>query len=193
MPDILSQTMVSPKGRFDPGYEHCAQRGVHYATAILRNRADAEEAVQETFYRLHRAASEPSDPLYEGKFFKTLRNHCIDLIRQHKVRKEVAIDKEVTGSNPQGAMNLAEANELTTAVERAIQELPEDWRHVLLLKVHGQLSYDEISSATGFSIGQVRTWIYRSRRQLESSLAKTGLVSEHSPTDRTQTRNKNHE
>ena len=158
--------------QLDSFYRECSRQGLRFAHALLRNRSDAEEAVQEAFFRLHKAGRH-DDSALRGRFFSTLRNHCIDRIRRKRVCKEVGdypavIDKAAGDS--------VEFSELAREVQLMIDELPENWSRALLLKVHGELSYEEIASATECSVAQVRTWIYRARRQLEEKLTTAGFV-----------------
>ena len=158
----------------DLQYQEYARLGQRFASAILRNQSDAEEAVQESFFRMHKVYDELDATSYRAKFFKTLRNHCIDLIRRQRVRKEVPVHAEI--ENRGQLLNRTEANELNDALSNAVANLPENWRQALLLKTHGQLTYDEIAEATECTTAQIRSWIYRARRQLEETLVKDGIL-----------------
>lgn len=153
----------------------CARDGVRYATALLRNPSDAEEAVQEAFCRLHKANAAEHETGYRGRFFATLRNHCIDLIRRQKVRREVFVGTAIESTNycPQTSL---ESKEIIRAVEYAVNQLPADWKQALQLRVHGNLSYREVAEIMAISKSQVRTWIFRARRQLEDVLSAKGII-----------------
>ena len=155
-------------------YRACAQQGVRYAMSILRNQSDAEEAVQEAFCRLQFGENQKPVSAFRGQFFVTLRNHCIDLLRRKNVRKEVglALDLESYRDSTR-----PDNRELIENIEDAMMTLPENWRQVLQLRVHGELSYQEISEVSGCTFSQVRTWIYRARRQLETELVQRGIIN----------------
>lgn len=158
-------------------YRQCARRGIRFASAMLKNKCDAEEAVQETFLRMHKSAECETESEYQGRFFKTLRNHCIDRLRKVKVRREQRVVEE--GLIEEHYCKLTE-NELSLFVQNTIDQLPQDWSQALLLKTHGQLSYKEIATATQSSPTQVRTWIYRARRELEKKLVAAGFLGSQS-------------
>ncbi len=147
---------------------------MRYALALLRNSCDAEEAVQETFCRLH-AAGNGHESDYRRRFFVTLRNHCIDLIRRKRVRREVAMGGAIDERTEGPAQQLV-GNETMLAVEDAIGQLPLQWQQSLQLRVYAELGYDEIASIMGATRNQVRTWIYRARRQLEDCLTAKGVL-----------------
>lgn len=163
--------------RLDLTYQACAQAGIRYAMSILRNQSDAEEAVQEAFCRLHGWDLNSNETAFRGKFFVTLRNHCIDLIRRRKVRKEVRLAHDLENYRQRST---ADGSDVVAAVEDAMNNLPEHWKQVLRLRIHGELSYQEISEITGCSFSQVRTWIYRGRRQLEADLTQRGFIDSNS-------------
>ena len=176
MPETLS-SFLSHVGDNEQGYQHFADRGIRYAMAILRNHCDSEEAVQEVFFRLHSKQIDFGDQAFSGKFFKSLRNHCIDLLRKRRVRGEVS-DLEVAevAESRSGCNAVVDTHELQQSIELELRRLPENWRQAVLLKIHGELTYDEIASVLDATRPQVRTWIYRARRQLEQRLVANGYI-----------------
>lgn len=155
-----------------------APKGIRYAFSMLRNRADAEETTQEAFCRLLTAHPEWNgntatlESQFPPLFFTTIRNQCIDLIRKRSRRKQVALD--VT-NEPVTSAESSDQRELESKVTQLLEQLPETWADALKLKINGQLSYTEIAEVMEATHAQVRTWIYRARRQLEAELNKTGI------------------
>ena len=172
MPTSLPASAIAEQP--DQTYESCLQHGLRYAAALLRNRSDAEEAVQETFCRLHRAG-QGGEAGYRGRIFATLRNHFIDLIRRQLVLREVAMHAAIDQSGS-GPAHMLESDEAIAALENAIDQLPPDWQQALQLRAYAELGYDEIASVMGVTRNQVRTWIYRARRQLEDCLTTSGIL-----------------
>ena len=161
----------------DQMYEVCARQGIRYAMALLHNESDAEEAVQEAFYRLTAAnrSESQSHSNFRASFLVTLRNHCIDLIRRRRIQREY-VQATVFDSVRTQQATANDFNETAQAVEQALSQLPESWRRSLELRVHGELSYDEIAEVTGSTRNQIRTWIYRARRALEEILTANGIL-----------------
>ena len=157
----------------DSFYHEYARQGIRVAYALLRNRSDAEEAVQETFCRMHKANLTEKDDSFRGKFFVTLRNHCIDRIRRSRVSVDYHAFSELPARKGQQE---PEYLELVEEIEAAIEQLPAEWSRALLLKTHGRFSYEEIAELTDSTIAQVRTWIFRARRQLEDKLTEAGFI-----------------
>ncbi len=103
-----------------------------------------------------------------GLFIKSVRNLCIDRLRQRAVRAASPLPPEGIGRTaPPHPLDLAEERE---RLGRAIAELPERWRTALLMRVDEELGYEQIAARMEASKAQVRTWIFRARRQLLQQL-----------------------
>jgi RNA polymerase sigma-70 factor, ECF subfamily len=150
---------------------------------ILRDDAEAEDVVQETFVR---AFTHLSGFRGEARLSTWLTrialNEALDRLRQrHPVVGLEAIDHV----NPQGRPRMAgdpsaprdmnpEAetarSEIRRLLERAIDELPEPFRVVFVLREIEQMSVDETASQLGVRPETVRTRLHRARRLLRKAL-----------------------
>ena len=54
--------------------------------------------------------------------------------------------------------------------------MPKEWAESLNLKIHAKLSYQEIADVLDATHAQIRTWIYRARKQLALDLEAKGLL-----------------
>lgn len=156
-----------------------APRGVRYAYSMLRNQADAEEISQEALCRLWAAYpgwkngnGQSLEKQFPSLFFTTIRNQCIDLIRKRSKQKHIGLDFT---DEPVARNDSRTAQQLETQIADWLEQLPAQWADALKLKVNGQLSYAEIAEVMNATHAQVRTWIYRARRQLETELNKTSI------------------
>lgn len=151
----------------------------HIALRLTRNRAEADDVVQETCLRAFRGF-ERFDPGTNCRawLFTILRNVFLNRVRSHgrEVLEteigsldavEVAIDTGVKRSSP-------EENFLQSVlhgdVDRAIKILPLMFREaVVLVDIEG-LSYREAAEVLGCPIGTVMSRLYRGRALLRRSL-----------------------
>ena len=60
--------------------------------------------------------------------------------------------------------------ELIEQVRKSIARLPDNYRAALVLCEYDNLSYADIAQTLGASVPQVKTWIHRARRQMETML-----------------------
>ena len=149
------------------------------ARRLSATSADAEDAVQEIFIEIWRSAPR-YDPAVapEAVFVATIaRRRLIDRIRARKRRPTTeAFDEEFTPDPGSGADAGALAVDLSIA-SRALAELGESQREILLLGIVDGLTHSEIALATGKPLGTVKTQMRRGLmkiRDLLGSDAPTG-------------------
>ena len=65
-----------------------------------------------------------------------------------------------------------EATEAKEILSRALQELPDLWRQVIVLREIDDLSYDEVASVLSCSIGTVKSRLFRARSRLKDILLR---------------------
>jgi len=131
------------------------------ALRILRNRADAEEAVLDTYSRAWRKASK-----YDSSRSSVLtwliimaRSVAIDRLRAGARRKaaeplEPAEEMESGGLNPEAAAHFAERRERVLA---CLARLPEEQREALELAFFAGCSHSELSGQLGVPLGTIKT------------------------------------
>lgn len=156
------------------------QRVCRYAQWLLGNESDAEEIVQESFVRLAQREQKghviENEKQFAGLLFTTVRNLTIDLHRKRGRRRQVSlgsVSEPVAHYHDQSS-----AHQLNEQIAELIQDLPENWAEALKLKLTGELTYDQIAEVLQCTKAQVRTWIFRARRQLSTELAKRGWLEE---------------
>lgn len=139
-----------------------------YRTAclIVRNPADAEEAVQEAFLRAwrFRASVKEGRPL-EPWLYRVLINACYSKLRSTaRQRTDVELPGEVgAGGDPS---DRAGDDELGATVRSALAALPEPLRVPVVLRYFAGLSEKEIAAAIGRRPGTVKSRLHEARRLL---------------------------
>lgn len=155
-----------------------AHRGpaLRYATRVLRQQQDAEEALQEAFVRAWSAWESVEDPTSrEAWFFRVVRNCCIDATRR-AAHREIPSPEVV----PQVREPLPEESVVTRdSLERVAQllsRLPLEQRRALFLREFASFSYDEIARATEAKKGTVMSRLFAARQRLSVLLREEGLT-----------------
>lgn len=135
-----------------------------YARSILRNRQDAEDAVQQAALRgLERIATYDDARPFKAWWFAILRNSCIDLLRQRK-SSEAAARFDV---DPPDAATAPSADWEELAI--AMNHLTEEHREVLKLRYFGELTYAELAETLGIPIGTVMSRLHLARNALRKT------------------------
>ncbi len=148
------------------------------ALQLLGNPEDARDAAQEGlmrfFSRLDRL--DPGRPVRPW-LLAIVRNAARDLARRRRVRQASSLDAageafgvELIDDAP-GPETLSRREELRRKVWRALGELRETEREILVLRDYQDLSYAEIAAVLGVPLGTVMSRLHRARRALRALLA----------------------
>jgi RNA polymerase sigma factor (sigma-70 family) len=147
---------------FERLYEQYSGRMKSLAFHLLRSRADAEDAVQEAFLKVHRAvrAFEQNSALSTW-IFRVLINCCYDAMRkrQRLGEKPVLADLRTDSKLP-----------LKVALERALTSLNEKHRLVFLMFEVEGLRHSEIAGILEVPEGTSRAWLFEAKRALKRML-----------------------
>ncbi len=147
---------------------------------MLNNVDDAHDVAQQVFIRVWRSA-----PRYEptAKFttwlYTITRNLVFNETRRRSRRKEVSMEQEneddapkhfADHSTPGADHNLAQA-EFHTALDQAIEALPEKQRLAVILRGRQDLPYEDICAILKMSLPAVKSLLFRARTELRKHLA----------------------
>ena len=139
------------------------------ATRMLRNRADAEDVVQETFLRALRALSSYDQEVpFRAWLFRILLNRChtVALSRTRRERRFVSDDVALhTAAAKPDAVPDNEAG-----VIAAVEELEPKLREAFLLKYVEEMEYTEMARITGASISALKMRVKRACEALRPRL-----------------------
>ncbi len=145
--------------------ERYQKRAVGHAVAILFDRDDAEDAVQEAFIDAFKAIGtfDTSRTFYQW-FYVLLRNRCYKLTS--KRRPTESLDEALLLTSPRGM-----ADETRIALEKALHSLTREEREIVSLKYFSGLSYDELATHLQIPRGTVMSRLFYARRKLQGELA----------------------
>jgi len=139
-------------------------RMMSVAYRMLGSVADAEDAVQDAFLRLH-AADQVTSP--EGFLVRARTRRCIDQLRSDKRRKDYIgpwvpepIDTKNSSNNAELAQSLSQAFLLM------LERLAPDERAAFLLRIVFDYEYAEIAEVLGKSQVAVRQMVSRARERV---------------------------
>jgi RNA polymerase sigma-70 factor, ECF subfamily len=162
-----------------PGLDHLD--GLYsYALLLTRNHPEAEDLVQETYLRAIPAMGRLRvDSNTKGWLCTILRNIWRNQLRTWRNGPqmiEIDAQNDVANSVVDPSKNShdvyvskLEANQ----VRAAIQELPVEFREIILLREYEDLSYQEIASVLNCPVGTVMSRLARARKTLRTLLSET--------------------
>lgn len=150
----------------DRHYDAC----LRYATRMLGNRADAEDAVQETFARAYRSLRGYRESgRFRGWLFRILMNRCRTTARARSRWKLVTFGPERTNEN-RLEVRQPEPQVRLQLVQSAVSSLPEALREAFLLKHVEEWTYEEMAELTGASVSALKMRVLRAREALRAQL-----------------------
>ncbi|MGE0434776.1 MAG: RNA polymerase sigma factor [Planctomycetota bacterium] len=172
---------------FDELWARYASAVFNFVVRLVGNAADAEEVVQETFLRIHRAAAG-----YKPKakaltwILQISRNLCLDHFKRQSLRQHQSLNivtgDETSGGTlgdllpdseavaPHQSMLATEDREL---LQQGIARLSEKKREALVLRLWHELPYEEIAVIVDAPSGTVKYRVHEAIKDLREMLEKT--------------------
>jgi RNA polymerase sigma-70 factor (ECF subfamily) len=153
-------------------YRVAGGRVLAVALRILRDRAEAEDVVQDTFLELWRRADryDPRRASPETWAVVIARSRAIDRLRARGTAARAA-EAQAREPEPEApTLEPAEARQERESVRQALAELPAEQREALELACWEGLTHREISARTGQPLGTVKTRVRRAMARLQDRL-----------------------
>jgi RNA polymerase sigma-70 factor, ECF subfamily len=155
--------------------------GFRLARWLMRNDPDAEDAVQDALLRALRYFRTFTGGNGRAWFLRIVRNTCSGR-RRHSLR---AVTDPFDEEQHSGAQPSSDPETLllrvddAALVERAMRNLPDRFRELLVLRELEELSYRELSEVVGIPIGTVMSGLSRARQAFRAALVneQTGRLT----------------
>jgi RNA polymerase sigma-70 factor (ECF subfamily) len=148
------------------------------AMRILKNREDAEEALQDAFVRVYRALSS-----FEWKssfstwLYRIVYNTCVTVVGKRNGNHHLSLDVvdedgsqvELESDELQPDMKI-ESDEFSKIVCEEVEKLPSAYGSTFTLFTVQDMSYEEIVQVTGLPLGTVKARLFRARTMLRKAI-----------------------
>ena len=140
----------------------------NYIYRMVGNSEDAMDLCQESFLKAFRELETLKDRnRFSSWLYRIAHNVCYSRFRKDQGKVFVELDPEV------GASRMPIENRL--AVEKALGELPDDQREVVVLKVYQGLKFDEIAAIQDAPVSTVKSRLYMSFDKLKLVLGEQAI------------------
>lgn len=147
-----------------------------FACYCLGDRDEAEDVTQEVLLRLWNNWQRIEVERVGPWLIHVTRNACIDVLRKRRTyRALVTADSEGEAMSRAVSYELdpgevAEASDFQKHLERALEEIAEPYRSIVILREIQDLKYEEISEALDMPLNTVKVYLHRGRRKLREQL-----------------------
>lgn len=184
--ELARQLMDGAPRAFDRFVDYFGSKIIHYSRMMCGHREDAEEVAQETLLKVFEGAEHLREPAnVKSWIFRIARNECL-MKRRKSVfapARELSLDEFLparTGDGEHVRLEIADwsalpdalalRSEMRLQLDRSIEQLPESYKSVLLLRDVEGLSTEETARVLDLTDETVRTRLHRARLAVRKSL-----------------------
>lgn len=176
---IVTRVLAGEKRAYAELIDRHKDKAMTLAMRMLKNREDAEEALQDAFVRAFHAL-----PRFEWKssfstwFYRIVYNVCSTTLSRKGEELHRSIDEETEEGtfDPPSDILLPDAAfesaEFSRIVREEVNLLPPMYGSVFTLFVMQEMSYEEIVNVTGLSLSAVKVRLFRARALLRDAVTK---------------------
>ncbi len=138
----------------------------------LKNRDDAEDAVQEVMVKIWNMQKKLDDIKNTQAFAMTVtRNHCLDKLKS-KRNRFLSLNEDIAKQEETTPDESFETSDMVATVKKVITQLPEQQRTIVNLRDIEGYNYDEIMEITGWELNYLRVNLSRGRKRIKETIIK---------------------
>ena len=173
---LLALVSRADEGALAELYDRYGRVAYGLALRIVRDRALAEDAVQEAFLGVWRSAG--TFLVEHGKpstwILTLVHRRAVDLVRREERRRTETLDEV---AHPTGEATDEEAwlRAQRQVVQEALRKLPPEQREALELAYYGGFTQSELAERLGQPLGTIKSRMFTGLRRLRELLAEAGL------------------
>jgi RNA polymerase sigma-70 factor (ECF subfamily) len=171
--DLLARCALRDRSAFRTLYERTSAKLFGVVLRILKDRSEAEEAIQEVYVKIWQRADRyvagATSPI--SWLVAVARNHALDILRARRpVSDDIEAASEVPDSGP-SPERAAEASQEKGRIEFCLGTLEADRAEAVRGAYLDGLSYEELANRHAVPLNTMRTWLRRSLLRLRECLS----------------------
>ncbi|HZY49189.1 MAG TPA: sigma-70 family RNA polymerase sigma factor [Devosia sp.] len=171
--ELIARCALRDRAAFRDLYTRTSAKLFGVTLRILRDRSEAEEALQEVYVKIWRRADRYVAGGYSpiSWLVAVARNHALDVLRARKPQSEdidMALDVADAGPNPEQA---EAARGERTRIDNCLDQLDTDKADAVRGAYLDGYSYEELSARHNVPLNTMRTWLRRSLLKLRECLS----------------------
>lgn len=164
---LIGRCLAGDSAAFEPLVERYHRQLFRVATRLLGDRDEARDVTQTTFLKAYQAlATCDRKRRFFSWIYRILVNECLNIRRAR--RPTQALDERMASK---AEVDPVEAADTRRRVRKALLELPEGQRDVIILRHFAEMGYEEIGAALGVPEKTVKSRLFSARQRLCELLA----------------------
>jgi RNA polymerase sigma-70 factor, ECF subfamily len=178
---LVERVQRGDKAAFDLLVAKYQRKIFRLLSRLVRDPAEIEDVAQEAFIKAYRALPNfRGDSAFYTWLYRiainTAKNYLVSQGRRAPTTTEANVEEAETFDDADQLRDLNTPDsmlltkQVAEAVNRAIDQLPEDLKTAIVLRELEGLSYEEIAESMGCPIGTVRSRIFRAREAIAEEL-----------------------
>jgi RNA polymerase sigma-70 factor, ECF subfamily len=165
---LISRCLAGDSSAFEPLVERYHRPLFRVAARLLGNQEEARDMTQTAFLKAYQAlATCDPDRRFFSWIYRILLNECLNALRAR--RQMQGLDDSMAAPVP--AVDLMEARETSRRVRKAVLQLTEAQRDVVVLRHFAELRYEQVAAALGIPEKTVKSRLFSARQRLCELLA----------------------
>jgi RNA polymerase sigma-70 factor (ECF subfamily) len=177
--ELLNRYLGGDIAAFDELVRAHEDRVFGICLRMMRDREAALDAVQETFVTVFRKADRyQAKAAFSTWLYRVAVNTCYDQMRRSKRRRAEPLPETMDPADPRSADPI-HAAELRPDIEKALSEIPEEFRAAVVLVDLEGLSLEQAAQILDKPVGTIKSRLFRGRKLLAEVLGNLRAGSRH--------------
>jgi RNA polymerase sigma-70 factor (ECF subfamily) len=171
--ELIARTALRDRAAFRDLYQRTSAKLFGVSLRILRDRSEAEEALQEVYVKIWQRADRYVAGSYSpiSWLVAVARNHALDTLRARKpISDDIDVALEIADLGPDPEQAAVDGGE-RMRIDACLGELESDKAEAVRGAYLDGFSYDELAARHNVPLNTMRTWLRRSLIKLRECLS----------------------
>jgi RNA polymerase sigma-70 factor (ECF subfamily) len=174
--ELVQRCRRGDRNAFDALFSRYESRLYRLAAVILRDRQDAEDALQDIFLRIYdRIHDFRGESSFETWLTAIALNLCRDRLRRRQVRRAVSLDWLRDRASKMDVSRVAADRQQRQSLWALVDQLDEKYRLPIILYYHEHLSCEEIGGVLNIRTNTVYARLFHARMRLREMLQSSDI------------------